>query len=282
MITFLLGMDEILSSIVTLRESAPWSLQSTLKWFGSKTGGITTWEQHCYWPTGASDVWRLPHHFLLHVVQLPERQTYLQRARRFEQSRNTKCLIMPQWRRAQCPEKWKTRYFVSRRLYVFIFGMKCIVHLGLQHTTINAAKTNFAPLLKSAWHRSTNLRDGMGCFEGRSWFLLFDSAFETSAAGFIWSKEIGQWTEGWFHIERDWKPTNLMLEMSNDLLLNVSPLDLTLAGQSALKIGACSFCTNEREKSCQDFRQLHRDLGQCKWLFETYRHDLSFSTSRVK
>ena len=206
MIRFLLGMDEIFSSVVTLRESARWSLQSTLKWFGSKTGGITTREQHCYWPTGASDVWRLPHHFLLHVVQLPERQTHLQRARRFEQSRNTKCLIMPPWRRAQCPEKWKTRYVVSSRVYVLIFGMKCIVHLGLQHATINAAKTNFAPLLKSAWHRSTNLRDGMGCFEGRSWFLLFDSAFETSAAGIIWSKEIGQWTEGWFHIERDWKP----------------------------------------------------------------------------
>ena len=54
---------------------------------------------------------------------------------------------------------------MSRRVYVLIFGMKCIVHLGLQHATINAAKTNFAPLLKSAWHRSTNLRDGMGCLK---------------------------------------------------------------------------------------------------------------------
>ena len=63
--------------------------------------------------------------------------------------------------------------------------------------------------------------------------------------------------------------TNLMLEMSKDLRQNVSLLDLTLAGQSALKHGACSFCKNEREKSCQDFRQLHRDLGQRKWPFET-------------
>ena len=63
--------------------------------------------------------------------------------------------------------------------------------------------------------------------------------------------------------------TNLMLDMFKDPLQNVSPLDLTLAGQSALKPGACSLCKNEREKSCQDFRQLHRDLGHCKWPFET-------------
>ena len=60
-----------------------------------------------------------------------------------------------------------------------------------------------------------------------------------------------------------------MLETSKDLLHNVSPLDLTLVGQSALKLGVCSCCKTEREKSCQDSRQLHRDLGQCKWPCET-------------
>ena len=49
-----------------------------------------------------------------------------------------------------------------------------------------------APLLKSAWQKSASLRDGMDCFEGRSWLILFDSALETSASGIIWSKEIGE------------------------------------------------------------------------------------------
>ena len=73
--------------------------------------------------------------------------------------------------------------------------------------------------------------------------------------GIIWSKEIGQW---------NYVTTNLMLEMSKDLLQDMSPLDLSLTGKSAFKPGACSFCNYEREKSCQDFWQLHIDLGECK------------------
>ena len=38
-------------------------------------------------------------------------------------------------------------------------------------------QTNLAPLLKAAWNRSASLRDGMGCFEGRSSFFVCHSIF---------------------------------------------------------------------------------------------------------
>ena len=66
-----------------------------------------------------------------------------------------------------------------------------ILDCNMQQLTL---QTN-APLLKSAWHESASLRDGMGCFEGRSWFFVLHSPLETSASGIIWSKEIGQWND---------------------------------------------------------------------------------------
>ena len=39
-----------------------------------------------------------------------------------------------------------------------------ILDFNMQQLTL---QTN-APLLKSAWHKSASLRDGMGCFEGQS------------------------------------------------------------------------------------------------------------------
>ena len=80
---------------------------------------------------------------------------------------------------------------MSRRVDVLIVGMKCIVHLGLQHATV---ANQFAPLLKSAWHRSASFRDGMGCLGGQL-SLCFHSALETSASGIMWWKEIGQWND---------------------------------------------------------------------------------------
>ena len=72
---------------------------------------------------------------------------------------------------------------IMHELYVLDFNM--------QHLTLQA---NFAPLLRSAWHKSASLRDGMGCLEGQL-SLCFHSALETSASGIIWSKEIGQWND---------------------------------------------------------------------------------------
>ena len=86
-------------------------------------------------------------------------------------------------------------WYMCQKEFVFsrmAWNVFFILDFNMQQLTL---QTNFAPLLKSAWHRSASFTDGTGCFEEPSSFFVFNSAFETCASGIIRSKEIGHWND---------------------------------------------------------------------------------------
>ena len=179
------------------------SLQSTLKWFGSKTGGVTAWEQHPYWPTGTSDVWRLPHHFLLHVVQHPEAKRICTALGGLNNDETPNASM----KQNTMPRKMKKEIWyvicVPKRVCVLKDGMKCMFHLGLQHATVNAANqscSSFEVCLAQeckfqGWNGLSWRTELILCFPFCVWNLCCRYHLIERNRPLEWS-----------HIERDWKP----------------------------------------------------------------------------
>ena len=171
---------------------------------------------------------------------------------------------MPQSRRALCPQKWKTRHFVSRRVDVLIVGMKCIVrNLGLNMQQLTR-QTNFAPFLKSAWHKSAWGMEWVALKDGVGWYFSILRLKPQLQESFGRNK-MAQWND-------------LTLKgIANHKLLarNVQgpPTEcLTVRFDSSwtkcIETWRMLRFAKMNEKCSQGFRQLQVDLCQCKWPFQ--------------
>ena len=210
MITFLLEMDEIFTSIVPHRESA--RCPSSLLWndLGAKQVVSPRENNIPIDPLGASDVWRLPHHFLLHVVQHPEAKRICTVLGGLNNEQTPKCLNKAEH---NAPKKWKRRYDICVKMPICDICVKkslcsqgwheMYFHLGLQHAIVNTANqfgSSFEVCLAQeckfqGWNGLSWRTELILCCPFCVWNLCFKEHLVERNRPLEWS-----------HIERDWKP----------------------------------------------------------------------------